>query len=139
MRKKIVCSAACYLVLFLIHLMGVSSGAAESAHHLVGTIESKEFTGAVILTPDGKQSFYLLRETLPDGGQLVQVHSNSISVKGPDGSRYEMFITASGILHTAGASGTPAVTPPQAQYSADKDSQSRSSRRGSRRSSSSEE
>ena len=105
----------------------------------MGTVESKDFTGAVIITPDGTQSFYRLRETLPDGAQLVQVHTDSISVKGPDGSRYEMFITAADKLQKAAAPGAPAFTPPQAQAPADKDQQSGPSRKRSHRSSSSEE
>ena len=136
--KQVVHSAAFCLLLFTA-LTGGSSVAAESTYHLVGTIESRAFTGAVILTPDGQQSFYRLRETLPDGAQLVQVHSDSISVKGPDGSRYEIFITAAGKLQTASAPGTQTLAQPPAPSPADKDRQSRSSRRGSRRPSSSEE
>jgi hypothetical protein len=105
----------------------------------VGTVESKDFTGAVIITPDGMQSFYRLRETLPDGTQLVQVHTDSISMKGPDGSRYEMFITAAGKQHTSAGPGAPAIAQPQSPSPADNDRQSRPSRRGSHRSSSSEE
>jgi hypothetical protein len=105
----------------------------------VGTVESKDFTGAVIITPDGMQSFYRLRETLPDGAELVKVYSDSILLKGSDGSRYEMFITAAGKLQTAAAPGASAITQPQEQSLVDTNQQERSSRRRSHRSSSREE
>lgn len=136
--RKTVCSAAFCLLLFHA-LMGAPSATAESTYHLVGTVESKGFTGAVILTPDGMQSFYRLRETLPDGAELVRVYSNSILLKGSDGARYEMFITAAGKLQTATAPGVSALAQPQAQSPVDNDQQKRSARRRSQRSSSSEE
>ena len=118
--------------------LGVPAGAAESPYLLVGTVESKGFTGAVILTPDGKQSFYRLRETLPDGAELVHVHARSISLKGSDGSRYEIFIAAAGKLQTA-AAGAPAVTTSPAQPSSDREQKYNPSHRRTHRSSSSEE
>ena len=92
--RNIIRSAVFFLLLFQA-AVGIISGAAEGTYNLVGTIQSKGFTGAVIITPDGKQSFYRLRETLPDGAELVKVDADSISLKGSDGSRYDMFITAS--------------------------------------------
>lgn len=131
-----VCFAS-YCLLLVSILMGGPSAAVESTYRLVGTVESKEFTGAVIITPDGNQSFYRLRETLPDGAQLVMVHSDRILVKGPDGSRYEMFVTATGRLQSTAASGAPSIVSPQSPSPEEKDRQSRPSR--SRRSSSREE
>lgn len=106
---KIVRSAAFCLLLFP-SLSGAPSLATENTYHLVGTVESKDFIGAVIITPDGIQSFYRLRETLPDGAQLVQVHSDSITVRGSDGSRYEMFITA-GANSGGKVMASPSITP----------------------------
>jgi hypothetical protein len=137
--RKVISSAAFFVLLFPALLMNATSGAAESTYSLVGTVESKGFTGAVIITPDGKQSFYQLRETLPDGAQLVQVHSDSVSLKGSDGSRYEIFITAAGKLQSTAAPGAPAFTPYQAQSPSDKDQQYRPSRHRTHRSSSSDE
>jgi len=136
--RKIVRSAAFCLLLFHT-LLAAPSAAAESTYYLVGTVESKGFTGAVILTPDGMQSFYRLRETLPDGAELVRVYSNSILLKGSDGARYEMFITAAGKLQTTAAPAVSALAQPQAQSPVDNNNQKRSARRRSQRSSSSEE
>jgi hypothetical protein len=136
--KRVVLSAA-FTFLLVPALRGSPSEAAESTYHLVGTVQSKDFIGAVIITSDGTQSFYRLRETLPDGAQLVQVHSDSIAVKGPDGSRYEMYITAAGKQQTTAGPGASAFTPPQAQTPADNDRQSRPARKRSYRSSSGEE
>jgi hypothetical protein len=117
--RKIARSAA-FCILFLSALTCGSDVAAEITYHLVGTIESKDFTGAVIITPDGKQTFYHLQEKLPDGAELVQVHDRSVSLKGSDGSRYEMFITSAGTLQTAAAPGAPSITPRQAHSPTDK-------------------
>jgi hypothetical protein len=136
--RKIARSAA-FCILFLSALTCSSAGAAESTYHLVGTVESKDFTGAVIIAPDGKQTFYPLRERLPDGAELIQVHDRSISLKGPDGSVYEMFITSAGTLQTATAPGAPAFTPRQAQSPTDKDQRYNPPGRRTHRSSSSEE
>ena len=51
--RTIARSAVFCLLLFPALIGGVPSGAAESTYHLVGTVESKGFTGAVIMTPDG--------------------------------------------------------------------------------------
>ena len=108
-RKEV--RLAALFTLLLSALISIPS-AAENAYHLVGTVESKNFTGAVIITSDGKQSFYHLRETLPDGAQLVRVDADSILLKGSDGSRYEMFITAS-----ANSAGTAVSSPNTAMSS----------------------
>lgn len=125
-----------YSLLLFIFLNGTSAGAAESSYRLVGTVESEDFTGAVIIEADGKQTFYRLREILPDGAELVKVHSKSISLKGSDGSRYDMFITAAGKLETVSAPSASVFTPPQAQPPADKGQRSQSPRRRSRQPSS---
>ncbi len=60
---------------------------------LVGTIESGAFVGAVLSDAKGEQVFYRLKEKLPDGSQIVKVRANSISLKGADGTSYDMYIS----------------------------------------------
>lgn len=59
---------------------------------LIGTIEGKNFYGAVFQDAAGKQLFYQLNETLPDGSKIIKVREDSISLKGPDGVVYDMYI-----------------------------------------------
>ncbi len=68
-------------------------GSASSTYRLIGTIEGGSFTGAVLDDTAGKQSFYRLRELLPDGSKVVKVRSDSVLLKQADGSLYELFIT----------------------------------------------
>jgi len=66
---------------------------ASSAYRLIGTVEGGSFAGAVLDDTAGKQSFYRLRELLPDGSRVVKVRSDSILLKQADGTLYELFIT----------------------------------------------
>ena len=72
---------------------------------LIGTIQSKNFIGAVFSDSKGEQSFYRVFDTLPDGSKIVAVRSDSISLKGTDGVSYDMYIahdmTTSPIANTA--------------------------------------
>ncbi len=92
------------LVLFVIGIsFGNTASAAEPAgFYLIGTIVSKEFTGAVIKDGTGLQTFFRLYDALPDGSKIVRVQDDSISLKGTDGSLYDMFIAHE---RTAGSAG----------------------------------
>jgi hypothetical protein len=68
---------------------------------LIGTIISKAFTGAVLIDAKGEQSFYRLYEKLPDGMKIVEVRSNSITLKGESGERYDVYINHN--IKTVGA------------------------------------
>lgn len=59
---------------------------------LIGTIRSGGFIGAVLTDAKGEQVLYRLKETLPDGSQLVDVRSESITLKSADGTFYNMYI-----------------------------------------------
>jgi hypothetical protein len=72
--------------------------AAQAGYKLIGTIQSGDFSGAVMIVAKGEQSFFRLYEKLPDGSQLVQVRDDSISLKGTDGTLYDMFITHENML-----------------------------------------
>ncbi len=65
---------------------------APSGYSLVGTIKSGDFSGAVIIIAK-EQSFFRLNEKLPDGSLVVKVRDDSISLKGPDGTLYDMYIS----------------------------------------------
>lgn len=65
---------------------------ATASFRLIGTVGSKGFSGAVLVDAAGAQTFFRLHDTAPDGSQLVAVGSDSISLKRPDGTRYELFI-----------------------------------------------
>src|SRR5512143_4250556 len=67
-------------------------GNASSAYRLIGTVEGGSFIGAVLDDNAGKQSFYRLRELLPDGSLLVKVRDNSIRVKSANGTLYDVYV-----------------------------------------------
>ncbi len=101
-----------FLITFIIPLAVLIAGmagaqvAAPAAFRLTGTVEGKAFAGAVIIDAAGVQSFYRLYDKLPDGSQIVQVRSNSISLKGESGTRYDIYINHD--MKTAGATGQSA-------------------------------
>ena len=66
--------------------------AAPSGYNLVGTIQSQDFTGAVVIVTKGEQSFFRLFDELPDGSQIVAVRADSISLKRADGSTCDLYI-----------------------------------------------
>ena len=90
-------------VLFILHLCFVGQAGAQappavpastpSSFRLVGTVESKTLSGAVLVDPTGLQSFYHLQEKLPDESRIIRVRSDSILLKRTDGALYELFIT----------------------------------------------
>jgi hypothetical protein len=74
---------------------------------LIGVIESSNFAGAVLDDSTGVQTFYRLREELPDGSRIVKVENDSVVVKRGDGTSYELFI----IHDMAKSSAQPVHTP----------------------------
>lgn len=84
-------------------------GSPSSAYRLVGTIEGKAFTGAVLDDTTGKQSFYRLRELLPDGSLLVSVRAKSITVKSADGTLSEVYVSAGAQSASVATPAAPAV------------------------------
>lgn len=96
------------LALFMIGIsFGNASAAQPAGLNLIGTIVSKAFTGAVIKDGTGMQSFFRLHEALPDGSKIVRVQADSISLKGTDGSFYDMFISHEKI---AGSAAPPQIS-----------------------------
>jgi hypothetical protein len=70
---------------------GGSPAPASSSYRLVGTLESGGFAGAVFDDGAGVQTFYRIGQKLPDDSQLVQVRSDRVLVKRPDGTLNELF------------------------------------------------
>ena len=97
------------LALFMIGISfsNAASAAEPAGFYLIGTIVSKAFTGAVIKDGTGMQSFFRLHEALPDGSKIVRVQADSISLKGTDGSFYDMFISHEKI---AGSAAPPQIS-----------------------------
>jgi hypothetical protein len=71
---------------------GAAPEGAPSSFSLIGTIKGGPFGGAVLQDASGKQTFYQLREKLPDGSQIVHLREDSISLKSEDGTVYDMYI-----------------------------------------------
>lgn len=79
------------LVLFIVGTAHAQTADPQTSR-LIGTIQSENFTGAVFSDPKGEQSFFRSFDKLPDGSQIVAVRSDSISLKGTDGTSYDMYI-----------------------------------------------
>ncbi len=63
-----------------------------SGYSLNGTIQSSDLAGAVITVSKGEQTFFRKFEKLPDGSQIVEVRRDSVVLKRPDGTTYEMYV-----------------------------------------------
>jgi len=73
---------------------GPSSGpaaASSSVYKLIGTIEGEVFAGAVLEDGSG-QTFYRMREKLPDGSMIVKVEKTKVVLKRQDGSTVELQV-----------------------------------------------
>ncbi|HUJ18074.1 MAG TPA: hypothetical protein VL197_08770 [Nitrospirota bacterium] len=77
----------------LIPLPAPAQTASEGPFRLIGIIAGSEFTGAVLDDSTGNQTFYHLRESLPDGSQIVAAADDHVSVKRSDGTSYRLFIS----------------------------------------------
>lgn len=64
----------------------------SSVYRLIGTVEGDLFAGAVLQDDSGEQSFYRIRAKLPDGSRIVKVLRDTITVKKPDDTTYEIEI-----------------------------------------------
>lgn len=82
---------------------------APPAFRLIGTIEGRDFSGAVLIDAAGKQMFYRLYDTAPDGSKITAVSGGSIVLRRPDGTRYELYIIHD--MKAASASGAPLSSP----------------------------
>ncbi len=77
---------------FFINNTAAAQVAGQSGYSLVGTIQSRDFTGAVINVSKNEQTFLRLGDKLPDGSQVVKVTPDSIVLKAADGTTSEMFV-----------------------------------------------
>jgi hypothetical protein len=76
----------------LFFFVDIVNAQVADSYRLIGMIRSIYFTGVVLSDPKGEQSFYRLFDKLSDGSQIVAVRSDSISLKGADGTSYDMYI-----------------------------------------------
>jgi hypothetical protein len=107
----LLCTAfAVTLLLFFVETVDAQATGPQ-ASRLIGTIQSKNFIGAVFSDSKGEQSFYRVFDTLPDGSKIVAVRSDSISLKGTDGMAYDMYIAHEKIVGST-------VSPPSADHNA---------------------
>jgi hypothetical protein len=100
------------LVLLVLAFLGVSGRPSPAqpapepqALQLIGVIESDQFAGAVLTDSAGEQTFYRMREELPDGSRIVKMENDHIVIKRSDGTSYELFI-----IHDT----KPSAQPPRA-------------------------
>jgi hypothetical protein len=88
----LLCSALAFtLLLFVVETVDAQA-IGPQAYRLIGTIQSKDFIGAVFSDSKDEQSFYRLHEKLSDGMQIVAVRGDSISLKDESGARFELYI-----------------------------------------------
>lgn len=105
-------ASLCFVILSLparaVNAQSVSDIASKgsSAFRLIGTMEGKHLSGAVLQDTSGQQSFYQLYEKLPDGSEVVKVNTDSILLKRSDGAAYELYI-GHGTTNVASASSVP--------------------------------
>lgn len=65
---------------------GPSSGPAaeSSSYRLIGTIEGESFAGAILEDSTG-QAFYRIHQKLPDGGSIIKVSREKVTIRRSDG------------------------------------------------------
>ena len=81
----------CNYIILLFFVNSVDAQVADS-YRLIGTIQSRNFIGIVMSDSKGAQSFYGVSDKMPDGSQIVEVRSDSITLKRTDGTLYDMYI-----------------------------------------------
>ena len=97
-----------FITLLLLSAHFVNAQASNS-YRLIGMIQSRNFTGIVMSDSKGEQSFYRLSDKMPDGSQIVEIRSNSISLRRTDGTLYNMFISVDTKTNASVASVKPDV------------------------------
>jgi general secretion pathway protein C len=72
---------------------GPSSGPVSESlpYKLIGTVEGSRFAGAVLEDSTG-QTFYRIREKLPDGSSIVKVMRDKVTIKKSDGSTVDLQV-----------------------------------------------
>lgn len=89
---------------------GPSSGpTVESSNYkLIGTIEGKSFSGAVLEDGSG-QTFYRIHQKLPDGSTIVKVMRDTITIKKPEGATMDLRVVDDTKIVTMPSSGGEGV------------------------------
>ncbi len=119
--KALFRAAFLLLVLMVIGIPGRPSSAQPAGGsqplRLIGVIEGGKFAGAVLVDSTGEQTFYRMREELPDGSRIVKMANDHIVIKRSDGTSYELFIIhdtkpSAQPPHAAASAPSPAVVAP---------------------------
>lgn len=71
---------------------GPATAVEYSAYVLIGTVEGEQFAGAVLEDATKVQAFYHLYQKLPDGGELVRVKRDRVTIRRPDGGTVEVQV-----------------------------------------------
>ena len=71
--------------------VGRSGGRSVVAYKLIGTIEGKSFSGAVLEDSTG-QAFYRIHQKLPDGSAIVKVMRDKVSLQRSEGSTVDLQV-----------------------------------------------
>lgn len=64
----------------------------SSSYKLIGTVEGESFSGAVLEDSTG-QTFYRIREKLPDGSRIVKIKQDIITIQRSNGSTIDIQLT----------------------------------------------
>lgn len=107
--------------------------AGGSSLRLIGTIQGGRMSGAVFQDNTGAQTFYELYAKLPDNSQLIKLRDDSISLKGPDGTIYDLY-TSHDSKTVSSAAPAVGVSPPMSQTMTTETSAQRQTPRQQRRS-----
>jgi Type II secretion system protein C len=91
-RKLLTFSTLMLFLFFCFFNTANAQATSQLGYSLIGTIQSRYFSGAVIGVAKGEQAFYKLGDKLPDGSQIVKVRADTILLKAADGSTSEMYV-----------------------------------------------
>ena len=72
---------------------GGSPAAEPSVYTLIGTVEGASFAGAVLQDATNTQTFYRLKEKLPDGSRIIKVRRDKVTLRKADGGTFDIEIT----------------------------------------------
>ncbi|HAS53130.1 MAG: hypothetical protein A2X56_14720 [Nitrospirae bacterium GWC2_57_13] len=84
-----------------------TQAAPATMYQLIGTVEGAEFSGAVLEDASGQQNFYRIREKLQDQSMIVKVRRDKITMKGADGSTFELEVADDTRIVSVSKPGTP--------------------------------
>jgi general secretion pathway protein C len=85
-----------------------AAAAASVSYKLIGTIEGKQFSGAVLEDTTG-QAFYRINQKMPDGSAIVKVIHDKVSIRRSDGVIVDVEVVDDTKIITMQTGGGPGV------------------------------